>query len=214
MSNHKIIEIDKNLLYSPIPTDYDSRPAEVYSFIPQEHKQLTEELNEYSSELYYKDTHRLLDNYKFINFYDFAFVSVFKLDKKIIGFATGYKRDFYPKNSVRILNRYYQDKTSLRTSFTREVLRPTTFNCILQQLELVKRLNFDYAFISREIRAVKFFETFINKLDKESGYSWEYKKGPFLLSPNQQDDKSWQSIGVVNLCNTTDFWSHWKCKQC
>jgi hypothetical protein len=213
MFNDRIIKLDSTLFYSPLPDEYDSRPAEVYTFIPNNHSKLTEELNKYSNELYYKDSHRLLDNYKFLDFYKFPIVSMLKRENKIVGFATGYVRDWYPLNSIRLFNRFYHDNTSSRIKFTRELLRPTTYNCLVQQVEMAKILNYDMAFISREIRAIKFFENFINAINSYTENKWEFKKGPFLLTPDKNDLKSWQAIGYTKLKESdNNFWEHWKCK--
>lgn len=209
----KIQEIENNLLFSPSFDDEDTRPAEIYTFCPKDFPTLTEELNQFSSELYYKDDHRLVANYTFLDFNDFPIVSLWKRNNAIVGFATGYSRDFYPTNTIRILNRFYHDKAYSRVKFTREMLRPSTFQCIQQQIILADRLNYAGAFISREMRAVGFFEKFINELNLRSTHCWEYKRGPFLMSPNDRDDKSWQSIGYTELKKSANnFWSGWKCK--
>src|SRR6056300_1009250 len=101
-----IKEIEDNLLYSPAH-EIDSRPADIYTFIPSQQPKLTQELNNFSKGLYYKDNHRLLKNYTFLDFNEFKVVSVWKRDGRIVGFATAYARDFYPNNTVRILNRFY-----------------------------------------------------------------------------------------------------------
>jgi len=209
-----IEEIDKDLFYSPSYEDDDSRPAEIYTFSPKSYPNLTQELNQFSNELYYRDNHRLIKNYTFLDFNNFEIASMWKRNNRIIAFATGYVRDCYPKNSIRILNRFYHDKSYSRVNFTRELLRPSTFHCVQQQILLAYRLGYDNAFISRELRAIKFFERFITALNQRSTHKWEYRKGPFLVSPDETDIKSWQSIGLTNLkYNDVDFWSYWKCKQ-
>lgn len=208
-----IKELEPNLFFSPAHKDGDTRPADIYTFVPSAYPELTKELNEFSNELYYKDDHRLVKNYTFLDFNQFQIASAWKHNNRIVGFATAYARDLYPSKSIRILNRFYHDKTDSRIGFTRELLRPSTFHCVQQQVLLASKLDYDIAFISREMRAVGFFRKFINELDKRSTHCWEYKKGPFLLSPNTNDEKSWQSIGAVKLKKTTtDFWSYWQCK--
>ena len=210
-----IKETGKNLLFSPAATlAQDSRPADIYTFVPEEYPELTKQLSDFSNELYFRDDHRLVKNYVNLNFLQFPFVTMYKREKQVVGFATGHTRDFYPKQSVRLLNRFYHDKTYSRKNFTRELLRPSTFCCIQQQIIIASRLGFETGFISREMRAVKFFSRFINELDNRSTHRWEYKQGPFLVSPDVQDDKSWQSLALVEFKKTDyNFWSHWKCKQ-
>ena len=210
----EINEIDTNLLFSPAATlEQDSRPADIYTFVPTEYPELAKQLSDFSNELHFRDDHRLVKNYINLNFLQFPFVTMYKRDDQIVGFATGHVRDCYPKNSVRLLNRFYHDKTYSRKKFTRELLRPSTFCCIQQQILTASRLGFETGFISRELRAVKFFSRFINELDKRGTHSWEYKEGPFLVSPDAQDDKSWQSLALVEFKKTDyNFWSYWTCK--
>lgn len=210
----EINEIDTNLLFSPAATlEQDSRPADIYTFVPTEYPELAKQLSDFSNELHFRDDHRLVKNYINLNFLQFPFVTMYKRDDQIVGFATGHVRDCYPKNSVRLLNRFYHDKTYSRKKFTRELLRPSTFCCIQQQILTAARLGFETGFISRELRAVKFFSRFINELDKRGTHSWEYKEGPFLVSPDAQDDKSWQSLALVEFKKTDyNFWSYLTCK--
>ena len=210
----EISEIDTNLLFSPAATlEQDTRPADIYTFIPTNYPELAKQLTDFSNELHFRDDHRLVKNYINMDFLQFPFVTMYKRDKQVVGFATGHVRDCYPKNSVRLLNRFYHDKTYSRKKFTRELLRPSTFCCIQQQMITASNLGFDTGFISRELRAIKFFSRFIKELDKRGTHSWEYKEGPFLVSPDAQDIKSWQSLALVEFKKTHhNFWSHWKCK--
>jgi len=212
-SNH-IKEISHNLLYSPQPQEYDTRPAEVSTFIPDVYPELAIELNEYSKTLKYKDNHRLLKNYIDVDFFQFPFVTVLKQNDTIVGFSTGYTRDFYKKNDIRILTRYYQDNENFRIKFTREILRPTTYNVLLQQIEMSQRLKFDNCFISREPRTNQFFIKFVDAINERTDYNWEFREGPYLVAPDPPNPECWQSIAVTNLNNnsTKDFWEYWRTK--
>ena len=133
-----IKEIGKNLFYSPTSTEYDSRPGDIYTFVPSLYPDLTNELNNYSKTLALVDNHRLLENYVNINFFDFPFVSIWKNNNSVVGFATGYTRDLYPTNSIRILNRFYHG-TNSRVPFTS--FGPSFFHCIQQQLITCKKIR-------------------------------------------------------------------------
>jgi hypothetical protein len=200
-------------LFTPLPTDYDTRPAEVTTFIPSMCPELSETLNEYCANLQNKDQHRLLENYININFFDFPFVTVLKKNNNILGFSTGYTRNFYPSGCIRILNRYYQDNENLRINFTREVLRPTTFAIVEQQLEMCRRLGYESAIMTREPRTNRFFFKFVDTLSQKGSQKWELKKGPFLVTPSYNNLKAWQSIAYTEFKNTSNnFWQHWKTK--
>jgi|TARA_R110002153_G_scaffold139193_2_gene289833 hypothetical protein len=212
MFSNRIIETTHNHLYTAKPIEFDTRPAEVTTFIPQLYPNLTEELNTYTKSLRGKDTHRLIKNYVDIDFFEYPFVTCLRQDKNIVGFSTGYTRDFYRENDIRILTRYYQDSQKLRTKFTREILRPTTFNIIVQQLEMAKRLGYDNCFISREPRTTAFFKKFIDAVNSATSYTWELKEGPFLVAPDPPNPECWQTIAVTNLkeSDTQDFWKYWR----
>jgi len=213
MFSNQITEISHNLLYTPRPQEYDTRPAEVRTFIPSLYPELTEELNTYSATLKDKDNHRLLENYIDVDFNEFPFVTMLKQNNKIVGFSTGYTRDFYPEGCIRILNRYYQDSNSLRVKFTREVLRPTTFAIVEQQLEMCRRQDYKSAIISREPRTNKFFSSFIKAISDKGTQTWEMKEGPFLLTPSYNNPKAWQSIAYTKFKNSQEnFWEHWRTK--
>ena len=207
-------ETAHNLFYSSSPTTFDTRPAEVTTFIPKLYPNLTEELNTYTKSLQVKDNHRLIKNYVDLDFFDYPFVTCLKQDKNIVGFSAGYTRDFYRENDVRILTRYYQDSQKLRINFTREILRPTTFNIIEQQIEMAKRLGYDNCFISRELRTSAFFNKFIDALNNATRYRWELSEGPYLIAPDPHNSQCWHTIAVTNLNkkDTKDFWNHWRTK--
>lgn len=206
-------EIANNLLYTPMPSEFDTRPAEVTTFIPKLYTEITEELNNYSASLRKTDKHRLIENYIDVDFYEFPFVTVLKQDKNIVGFSTGYTRELYPQDCVRILNRYYQDSDNLRINFTREILRPTTFAIVEQQLEMCRRLGYATAIITREPRTNKFFNKFIRELTQQGSQSWELREGPFLVTPSYDNPKAWQSIAYTKFKDKQqDFWQYWRTK--
>lgn len=206
-------DIDNNCLHTPLPKDFDTRPAEVITFTPNLYPDLTNELNEYSNSLEDSDNHRLLENYINVDFFTFPFVTMLKQNNKIVGFSTGYTRDFYPAGCIRILNRYYQDSSNLRVKFTREVLRPTTFAIVEQQLEMCRRQGYKSAIITREPRTNKFFSSFIKAISDKGTQTWELKEGPFLLTPSYNNPKAWQSIAYTKFkSNQENFWEHWRTK--
>ena len=190
----------------------DSRPANVLTFCPNEHADLTSQLNEFAATIADADTHRLAKNYYNLQFNNFPIVTMYKRNNKVVGFATCLDRpSFYPSGSIRILNRFYQSSTDCRVNYSRELLRPTTFHCVMQQLILAAKLGYKNGFISRDSRASGFFKNFVNALDKQSTYSWEYQKGPFLVAPDPSNIECWQSIGLVQFdSNNNNFWNHWR----
>jgi len=206
-----INEITPTLLHTPISESDDTRPAELTTFIPAEQPNLVQELNEYSKTIL--DDHRLTDNYTNIDFANFQIVSVWKRNNIITGFASGWDRKgFYPPNTIRILNRFYHDKENSRVKFTREVLRPSTFACVLQQLLLAQRLGYDCAFISREIRSSRFFRLFVNAISDKTDYKFNIFEGPVLVAPDRYNPSCWQSLAYTLLTDNItrlQFINHW-----
>lgn len=203
--------MSRDLIYSEISNEKDSRPAEIYSFVTKKYPDLVVELNDYTKSL--NDCHRLHKNYKNMDFSIFPFVSMWKKDNKIVGFSTGWDRDFYPKNSIRIFNRFYHDKDHSRVKFSREVLRPSTLNCLNHQIEFSKQMGYDYVFMTREPRTNKYFTEFVKGLNTKTNLKWEFKEGPFLVAPNAKDPSCWQIIIAAKLKETeTNFWNHWRTK--
>jgi len=205
-----IQEIERNLLYSPIPEQYDVKPAEIYTFIPSEHPELLDELHVYCNDI--TDGHRLVNNYVGHDFSNYPFVTTWKRDNKLVGFCTGWDREFYYPGSVRLLNRFWLDPEHGRPQ-GRAILRPSTYNCIQQQLYMADRLGYKFPFISRELRTPKHFELFIIELNNRSIKDWEYRLGPYLLAPDPGSFTCWQSIGLaVTGVDTKGFWEYWKTK--
>lgn len=207
-------EVSDNLFFSPMPAASDPRAASVTTFSTNLYPELVERLNQYSRNLKNKDNHRLIKNYINLDFNQFPFATMLKKEDNIVGFCAGYTRDFYRKNDIRILTRYYQDKQNLRVKFSREVLRPTTLNVILQQIEMSIRLGFSNCFITREPKTNDYFAKLIIALNNNTNYKWEFNSGPFLVAPDPKNIECWQSIAVANLnkTNTEHFWKHWRAK--
>lgn len=188
----------------------DTRPADVTTFITADYPDLIQRLNAYSRSI--RDTHRLASNYRRYDFSDSEFVTMYTLDDDIVGFSTGWARNFYPAGSIRLLNRFYQDPERLRVGYAREFLRPTTFAAIQHQLFLAARLGFSNAFITRELRAQKQFAEFARTLDERTTHRWEFKAGPYLVAPDPSNPGCWQSIILTELNQGVEFWNHWRTK--
>lgn len=188
--------------------DSDSRPADVTTFITRQYPQLTERLSAYSRKLV--DSHRLAGNYLDYDFKESHIATMYTVDDEIVGFSTGWARDFYPPNSIRLLNRFYQDPDRLRLPFAREFLRPTTFAALQQQMFLAARLGFANAFITRELRAKKQFAEFARTLDERTTHHWSFEPGPFLVAPDPDNRACWQSIILTKLKPGQPFWTYWR----
>jgi hypothetical protein len=108
---------------------------------------------------------KLLKNYKKdLKIEDSIAISTFENEGQILGFSTVLHRPIF-NNGVRILNRFYKDKTYRFINNRREVSRETK-EMIEQQLEVAKSLEFDFAFMSRESNitppAFKYYSKYLN----------------------------------------------------
>lgn len=191
-----------NYLCNQVPEGDDKRAAEVETFVPTKFVEKVAQLEEYTNTLYFRDNHRLVENYKFLKFDEFPFVSIFRRQDQILGFATSVVKESFPAKSIRLFNRFYYD-VNYRTNLSNEFIRPTVLNCINQQLAFSKQAGFEYAFISRE-KAPMHFKKTTDELNKKSiQNNWEFRKGPFEIIPN-----SFQSVSVTQLAGTDNtFWS-------
>ena len=181
----------------------DNRADRVCTFFTDEQPELVEELKEFVL----NDKHRLINNYHNIEWDKFPFISTFKVDGKITGYSTGWARDFFPKDSIRLVNRFYlvperRSKVHARS----DILMPPTLAMIDQQIGFSDQMGFKYKFISREVRAPRHFEILITDLGNRSINSWEYRRGPYLCAPDPDNSECWQSIGLSTKHDATPFW--------
>lgn len=87
-------------------------------------------------------------------------VSVYHQDTNILGFSTVIHRDMFG-NGCRILNRFY--KSNNYRFVTKDIL--LTKKMILDQVDICRKLNFDYVFMSRESNTgATPFKFYLNKL--------------------------------------------------
>ena len=202
-------EIKPNYLVSQMYTFDDKRSGTVETFVPNFYPNETKELNEYMSSAS-KNDDRLAENYKDLDYFKFPFVTTVKRDSKIIECGTGYTCSVYPKNTVRVMNRYYRTPTS-RPTVTTEYARPSKLAVIEQQLEMAKRFNFNFAIITRD-RAKRHLTKFADALTSKSNYVWEVSDKKCLITPNDKNPRAWQYIAYTKLKDIDhDFWKQWKC---
>ena len=165
--------------------------------------------------------HRLVDNYSNIDFNQLNFITLVYKGDKVVGFSSGWDRpDFYPKNTVRVGNRFCMNRKESPESLLlrkRSAAKFITMNLLEQQATMAKELGFDFAFTSREYRTTKTFKLFHKKVENAKGqFEWEFRKGPFLVAPDPNSDRCWQNIMMTKIgeIDADYFWSHWREKEC
>jgi len=170
-----ISELDEYKLYSPMPEDYDTRPAELITFLPENEPSLMSELELELMLFNAVDSHRLIENYSFSKMKKMICVTLMKRDNLIVGFSGIQKMEI----GNRILSRLYQSNDN-RVSFSREIGRPTLLNMVEHQCTISDKLNLKNLFISREPRgSMKHVKSFIDKLNSHTSSKW--KQHPNLL---------------------------------
>ena len=201
-------EIKENYLISEMYIVDDERSGTVETWLPNLYPEATNELNEYMKAVSENDD-RLADNYKDINYFNFPFVTTVKRNNKIIECGTGYTCDVYPKNCIRVMNRYYRAPAS-RPLITTEYARPSKVAVIEQQLEMVKRLNGEIAIITRD-RAKRHLTKFANALTEKSDYTWKVSNDKCLVTASYNNPRAWQYIAYTKLKNIDyDFLKQWQ----
>ena len=203
-------EVKANYLVSKMYSEDDERSGTVETWVPNLYPDATKELNEYMRNIS-ESNDRLSDNYKDLDYFDFPFVTTVKRNNKIIECGTGYTCSVYPKNCIRVMNRYYRAPTS-RPFLTTEYARPSKLAVIEQQLEMAKRLNFDVAIITRD-RAQRHLTKFADALSSKSSHLWTVSNNKCLVTTSYNNPRAWQYIAMTKLKNIDyDFWKHWQTK--
>lgn len=203
-------EIKDNYLVSEMYSPDDERSGTVETWVPSLYPDATKELNEYMR-VVSESNDRLSDNYKDLDYFNFPFVTTVKRNNKIIECGTGYTCPVYPKNCIRVMNRYYRAPTS-RPFLTTEYARPSKLAVIEQQLEMAKRLNFDVAMITRD-RAKRHLAKFADALSSKSTHLWTVSDSKCLVTTSYNNPRAWQYIAMTKLKNIDyDFWEHWQTK--
>lgn len=203
-------EIKINYLVSEMYTVDDERSGTVETWVPNLYPDATNELNEYMR-VVSENNDRLSDNYKDLDYFSFPFVTTVKRNNKIIECGTGYNCAVYPKDCIRVMNRYYRAPTS-RPFLTTEYARPTKVAVIEQQLEMAKRLSFNVAVITRD-RAKRHLTKFADALTNNSNHVWEVSNDKYLVTTNYNNPRAWQYIAMTKLENIDyNFWEYWQTK--
>ena len=139
---------------------------------------------------------RLARNYTNINWFDYEAISLYRRNRKIVGFSTmNHRPQYYENGEVRILNRYYEGPEMRRTS----KVFADDHVCVMvkQQLKLAKKLGYVKAFISRQ-RSPVYFKKFIRTMAEKTGQDWIIEKGKVAVcNPDKED--CWQYKAWINL---------------
>lgn len=163
-----IEELGDYKLYSPMPKNFDTRPAELITFLPENEPSLMTELQLELMLFNAIDNHRLIENYSYSKMKEMICITLMKRDDLIVGFSGIQKM----KIGNRILSRLYQSNDN-RTSFSREIGRPTLVNMVDHQCIIADRLKLKNIFISREPRgSMKHVRSFIDKLNSNTRSKW------------------------------------------
>jgi hypothetical protein len=97
----------------------------------------------------FPDTMKRINNYRQdLKIKESIAISIFEQDYNILGFSSVLHREMFG-NGVRIINRFIK-RFDYRFQNNKGNLTDETKIMIDQQLEVAKKYNFDYAFISRE----------------------------------------------------------------
>lgn len=144
----------------------------------------------------FNESDKLVSNYRNIDWFDFEAVSLYRRNRKIVGFSSmSHRTDHYSRDEIRILNRYYEAPEMRRTS--KVFADDHVCMMVKQQLKMAKKLGYAKAFISRQ-RSPNYFKKFVKTLSEKTGQQWviDQDKVP-VCDPNIQD--CWQYKAWINL---------------
>lgn len=139
---------------------------------------------------------RLNHNYEKIDWFDFEAISLYRRNRKIVGFSTlSHRPEYYADGEVRILNRYYEAKEMRRTS----KVFADDHVCVMvkQQMKMAKTLGYTRAFISRQ-RSPVYFKKFIRTMAEKTGQDWVIEKDKVTVC-DPKDDNCWQWKAWIDL---------------
>ena len=139
---------------------------------------------------------RLNYNYERINWFDYEAISLYRRDRKIVGFSTiSHRADHYDPKECRILNRYYESPEMRRTS----KVFADDHVCVMvkQQMKYAKMLGYNKAFISRS-RSPNYFKKFIKTMSEKTKQQWIIEKEKVAVCDPKIDD-CWQYKAWIEL---------------
>lgn len=172
---------------------------------------LTQNLNSFRHSFLKKNSYldaKNIRNYsdKNLNFETQIVNSFCTFDDKIFCFATAYRNeDFYPKGSLRVLNRFYMAPEGryqvASKSYTYIGLPRNPIISIIivnQQCSLAKQLGYKHAFISREYNNIRWANEFTKILCAKTNYTWKTLDGlQNICAP--ESPRCWQHVICSNF---------------
>jgi len=175
------------------------------TFAPSKRKDLIQFLSDTIDAI--EDDHKKIDNYK--NNPDFVLdeqllITVALMDGKCVAFSSVYKRDSYPKNCARILNRYYIDPSHRENSNLSDI-NWLAFEMAKDQIDQLRNTNLeiDWAFMSMEAPKPRWMTHWVNTA-KEHGLEFHFNRNILHLTcpiPGPQKKFCWQHVCYLNIRN-------------
>lgn len=139
---------------------------------------------------------RLNYNYERINWFDYEVISLYRRDRKIVGFSTiSHRPEYYEPGECRILNRYYEAPEMRRTS----KVFADDHVCLMvkQQMKFARQLGYTKVFISRT-RSPNYFKRFIKTMAEKNKQKWIMEKNKIAVCDSNIDD-CWQWKAWIEL---------------
>ena len=128
------------------------------------------------------------ENYKSFDFTQVEAISVYTRDK-IVGFSSIWHRpEYYEKNEVRILNRYWEDPNLRRIS--KIIGGPHLIEMVQQQLNWLKNTSYTKAFISRE-KSPRYFKKLIQAISEGTNTVWHIEENKVPVC-DPKNEACWQ----------------------
>lgn len=129
-----------------------------------------------------------------LDFMDQEVITVFLKEGNILGFCTAWRRETYPDQTARILNRFYFDPCVRRTG-TKIVLRFPVFISIEHQCLILKNKGLKWVFISRPYGSYRWCHQVEKILNEQSLIKgWKASEDLVLVCHVPNSPKCWQFL--------------------
>lgn len=136
----------------------------------------------------YKDNY-VKDNF---NLFDQEDVSVIYLEDKLVAFSSVYSSPVYPKNTYRILNRFWKDELVRWNGYV-------SITMLKHQLKVLKELNADCGFISAQGYRKRWMENWIDRAILK-GFNFKQIDGMVKVC-NGGYKNCWHNVGYILINN-------------
>ena len=120
---------------------------------------------------------------------------IYDLNDNLVAFSSVYSSKFYPKNTYRILNRFWKDESVRWHGYV-------SITMLRHQIEVCKKLNATCGFISTEGNRSRWLKNWIDRA-KLKGFNFKQIDGMVRVC-NGSYKTCWQNVGYIMIDETKE----------